>query len=60
MKLNTAANEYLATPEARQLFANAGIRPLGGTPEHLAEVIKKDSAMWAPIVAKENIKIDPN
>lgn len=60
MKLNTAANEFLATPEARQLFANAGIRPLGGTPEHLAEVIKKDSAMWAPIVAKENIKIDPN
>lgn len=60
LKINKAANEFLATDEAKQLFTQAGIRPLGGTPEQLAEVIKKESAQWAPIVTKENIKLDPN
>lgn len=60
LKINKAANEFLATDEAKQLFTQAGIRPLGGTPEHLAEVIKRESAQWAPIVTKENIKLDPN
>jgi tripartite-type tricarboxylate transporter receptor subunit TctC len=60
MKLNKAINEYLASPKGKQEFATAGIRPLGGTPEHLAQVIKDERAMWAPIIAKEHIKLDSN
>jgi tripartite-type tricarboxylate transporter receptor subunit TctC len=60
LKLNTAINQFLASPEGIEQFAQAGIRPLGGTPEHLAQVIKQDRATWAPVIAKENIRLDPN
>ena len=60
MKLNKAINEYLASPEGKQELTKAGIRPLGGTPEQLAAVIQHDRAAWAPIIAKEHIKLDAN
>jgi tripartite-type tricarboxylate transporter receptor subunit TctC len=59
-KLNTAINAFLSSAEGMQQFATAGIRPLGGTAEHLAETIKSDRALWAPIIAKENIKLNPD
>lgn len=60
MKLNKAINQYLASPKGKQELATAGVRPLGGTPEHLAQVIKNDRATWAPIIAKEHINVDSN
>jgi len=33
---------------------------VGGTPEQLAQTIKKDRELWAPIIAKENIQLDAN
>lgn len=60
VKLNIAINEFIASPEGIRQFTAGGMRPLGGTPEQLAEVIRQDRAMWAPIIAKENIKADPN
>jgi tripartite-type tricarboxylate transporter receptor subunit TctC len=60
VKLNAAINQYLATPDAVEQFEKAGIRPLGGTPEQLADAIKQDRALWAPVIAKENIKVDLN
>ena len=59
-KLNAAINEYLESPQGIEQFTKVGIRALGGTPERLAEVIKHDRALWAPVIAKENIKLDPN
>lgn len=59
-KLNNAINQFLSSPEGMQQFATAGIRPLGGTAEHLAETIKSDRALWAPVIAKENIKLNPD
>jgi tripartite-type tricarboxylate transporter receptor subunit TctC len=59
-KLNTAIDQFLASEEGIQQFAKAGIRPFGGTPDRVAEVIKHDRQTWAPIIAKENIKLDPN
>ena len=59
-KLNAAINEYLELPQGIEQFTKVGIRALGGTPERLAEVIKHDRALWAPVIAKENIKLDPN
>jgi tripartite-type tricarboxylate transporter receptor subunit TctC len=57
-KVNKALNEYFVTPEGKQAFTNAGIRPLGGTPAQLADQIKQDRALWAPIIEKEGIKLD--
>lgn len=59
-KLNTEINRFLASPEGMQQLTNAGIRPLGGTADHLADVIKQDRAIWAPVIAKENIHLEPN
>jgi len=60
VKLNAAINEYISSPDGIQQFTTAGIRPLGGTPEQLADAIKQDRALWGPVIAKENIQVDPN
>ncbi len=57
-KLNAAVNAFLASPEGAKQFTKVGIRVLGGTPQHFAEVIKQDRALWAPVIAKEHIKLD--
>ena len=31
-----------------------------GSPAHFAEIIRQDRALWAPIIAKENIHLDAN
>lgn len=59
-KLNAAINDYLASAEGKKQFANAGIRPLGGTAAQLRDTIARDRALWAPVVAKENITLDHN
>jgi tripartite-type tricarboxylate transporter receptor subunit TctC len=59
-KLNATIDHFLKSEEGQRQFANAGIRPLGGAPERLADVIEHDRQTWAPIIAKENIKLDPN
>jgi len=59
-QLAAAINDYLKSSEGRQTFANMNVRAIGGTPDELAQTIKKDRALWAPIIAKENIKLEPN
>jgi len=59
-KLNLAINAYMATREGQQLFEKVGLSPLGGTPDYLAEVIKRDRVTWGLVIEKENIKLDPN
>jgi tripartite-type tricarboxylate transporter receptor subunit TctC len=59
-QLNAAINDYLKSSEGRQTFAKMNVRAIGGTPEQLAQTIKKDREMWAPIIAKENIQLDAN
>lgn len=60
LKLNAAINAFIASPEGAAQYKNAGIRPLGGTPERLSEAIAHDRALWTPVIAKENIKLDSN
>ena len=59
-QINAAVNDYLKSSEGRQAFAKVNIRAIGGTPEQLAQTIKKDRELWAPIIAKENIQLDAN
>ena len=44
----------------RQAFTKVNVRAIGGTPEQMAETIKKDRARWAPIITQENIQLEPN
>ena len=59
-KLNEEINAWLASPEGSQQCIKAGIRPMGGTAELLAQTIKHDREFWGPVIVKENIKIEQN
>jgi tripartite-type tricarboxylate transporter receptor subunit TctC len=45
-KLASAANEALKAPEVLSVWRNAGIDPLGGTPEDFAKLIDDEIEKW--------------
>jgi tripartite-type tricarboxylate transporter receptor subunit TctC len=55
-KLNAAANAYLKTPEASQLFQNLGIQAAGGTPDQLKAFVDAELEKWGPIIKAANIQ----
>jgi tripartite-type tricarboxylate transporter receptor subunit TctC len=57
-RLNKAINAALVVPETRERFAQLGSEGGGGTPEHFAELIRRDSAKWAEVVRRSGAKID--
>ena len=59
-QLNAAVNDYLKSSDGRQAFARLNLRVIGGSPDDLAQAMKRDRALWAPIIAKENIQLDAN
>jgi tripartite-type tricarboxylate transporter receptor subunit TctC len=54
-KLNSAANEFLASDRAKDTFGNLGIEMAGGTPDDLRTFIAAEIAKWGPIVRAANI-----
>ena len=59
-QLNAAVNDYLKSSDGRQAFAKLNLRAIGGSSGDLAQAMKRDRAVWAPIIAKENIQLDAN
>jgi tripartite-type tricarboxylate transporter receptor subunit TctC len=59
-KVNATVDAYIRSPEGIDTFAKANIRTLGGSAAHFAQTIRQDRALWAPIIAKENIQLEPN
>src|SRR5215831_11369683 len=57
-KLNTAVNRAIRSTSFRERFAAIGDEPAGGTPEEFAELIARDSAKWADVVARSGAKLD--
>ncbi|CEJ12751.1 Tripartite tricarboxylate transporter family receptor [bacterium YEK0313] len=55
-RLNAEANAYLATDEAREMFAKLGAEPAGGSPGDAAAFIRAELEKWAPIVRDANIR----
>ena len=49
-KLARAANDALKTPEVQSVLRNAGIDPLGGTPEDFARLIDSELEKWSKVV----------
>ena len=50
LRLNTAANQAMASPTLRARYADAGSELLGGTPEDAAAHIAREIATWAEVV----------
>jgi tripartite-type tricarboxylate transporter receptor subunit TctC len=57
-KINTLVNDYLKSDAVKQKFGPLGLRPVGGTPEHLKKLVADEIAKWRPIVEEANIKIN--
>src|SRR5215470_9370901 len=57
-KLNAAINRVVNSAAFRAQFAQIGDEPAGGTPEDFAELIRRDSAKWADVVARSGAKLD--
>lgn len=55
-RLNAEANAYLATDEAREMFAKLGAEPAGGSPGDAAAFIRAEIEKWGPIVRDANIR----
>ena len=58
IKLNQAFSAALAIPSVRERIWLLGVEPFGGTPEQFRQHIAKETAKWADVVKRANIKAD--
>ena len=54
-RLNREVAAILGTPEAKAAFEAQGLIPATSTPAALAEIVARDRARWADVVAKRGI-----
>jgi tripartite-type tricarboxylate transporter receptor subunit TctC len=57
MRLNTAINKALATPQVREAFAKLGAEPAGGTPAAYGELLNSQIAHWVKVVNASGMKM---
>jgi tripartite-type tricarboxylate transporter receptor subunit TctC len=57
-RLNREVNKAMTSSELKNVYQKLSIEPVGGAPEVLAEKIKKDIAIWAPLAKRMNISLD--
>ena len=57
-RLNGEIRKIVATPEMEKMLLSNGIEPDAGTPEQLAEYIRKDLIQWRAVIARANIRVD--
>ena len=55
-KLNAAANDYLKSEKAKNLFDDFGIQAAGGTPQDLRDFMAAEVRKWSPIIKAADIK----
>ncbi|WP_219910128.1 tripartite tricarboxylate transporter substrate binding protein [Variovorax sp. WS11] len=54
--LNAAYLKAIAPAEVKRKLADAGIDPVGGTPEQFSSYIQAETAKWRAVVRERNIK----
>jgi tripartite-type tricarboxylate transporter receptor subunit TctC len=54
-KLNAAVNDVLQMPEVQEQYRKQYLQVGGGTPEHLARVMKEDTARWSEVIKEAKI-----
>jgi tripartite-type tricarboxylate transporter receptor subunit TctC len=56
--LNAAANKALTQTELRERFLKVGLEPTGGSAQDLADIMKRDTERWSPVVKASGFKAD--
>jgi tripartite-type tricarboxylate transporter receptor subunit TctC len=57
-KLNADINALIQQTEVRELLARQGMNAVGGSPERFGEMVGRELARWARVVAAAKIKAD--
>ncbi|KWT64037.1 MULTISPECIES: tripartite tricarboxylate transporter substrate binding protein [unclassified Variovorax] len=57
-RLNAESIRSLAKPAIKEKFAAQGLEPGSGKPQDLAATIRTETARWAEVIRKQNIKPD--
>jgi len=57
-KVNAGINLLLKDPAILQLLSRQGMTPVGGPPERLGELVKRELARWTRVVNAAGIKAD--
>ncbi len=55
-RLNQEVAAILNSPEAKSVFEAQGLSPATSTPAALGEIVVRDRARWADVVAKRGIQ----
>ena len=54
-KLNAAVNEAMKSTEVQEQYRKQLLQLGGGTPEHMAKVMKEDTARWSEVIREAKI-----
>lgn len=57
-RINAALNDALHDASVKTVLRNAGLEPVGGTPEQFTQLIQNESTKWAPIIQRSGARID--
>jgi tripartite-type tricarboxylate transporter receptor subunit TctC len=57
-KLNTEINAILRQPDVVTKMNAAGFDLIGGTPEDLDNLIRRETTTWAPVIKKLGLRVD--
>ena len=55
-RLNQAANDALKTPEVQQQLQKLGVRPQGGSPQQLKELLASEIKRWSAVITDARIE----
>jgi len=56
--LNREVNRVLELQEVREKLALQGVEPLGGNPDRLSQIIRKEIDKWSQLVKTAGLKFD--
>jgi len=57
-KLSTAVQEAYRKPQVQKEFADRGVEAIASTPEHLAELMKRDTELWGQVVKAGKVTLN--
>jgi len=57
-KLNSDVNAALRDAQVRDAIEKQGMTPVGGTPQRMGELLKKELPRWSRVVGAAGIKAD--
>jgi len=57
-KLNAEINRLLALPETKDVLAKIGVSVVGGTPETLDALVRKEIKTWTEVSKRGNIVLE--